>query len=98
MAITLLFCGCRKKHHYKACFTIDKTSVTVNEVVTFSNCSDYDGGYTDALWDFGDGSTANSKGTENVRHSYNTAGTYKVILYVGEKENKSEETKNITVN
>lgn len=96
MAIILL-CGCSKKHKYKACFTVDISSANVNDVITFGNCSDYDGGYSDALWNFGDGSTANSKGTDNVQHSYSSPGTYKVILYVGEKENQSEQTKNITI-
>jgi len=94
----LLICGCRKKHHYEACFTVDKTAASVGQTITFSNCSNYDSGYTDALWNFGDGTTANSKGSESVTHSYSSPGTYQVILTVGEKENDSQQTKTVVIN
>lgn len=97
MGIILLFCGCSKKHKYKACFTIDKPTANTSEIITFQNCSDYDGGYTNSLWNFGDGATANSNDNAAVQHSYASPGTYQVILYVGEKENQSEQTKSITI-
>lgn len=93
----ILFCGCSKKHKYKSCVTLDKPTANISEVITFHNCSDYDGGYTNARWSFGDGTTANSNDKESVQHSYSTAGTYQVTLYVGEKENQSEQTKSVTI-
>ncbi len=89
--ISLSFLSC-KKPHYKACFTADKTTVTVNETITFSNCSDFDGGYTDCQWSFGDGTVIHSQGQSSVEHSYSAIGQYEVRLWIGEKEGPASET------
>jgi PKD repeat protein len=91
-------CGCKKNHQYKSCFNPDRITASVGQTITFTNCSNYDSGYTSALWNFGDGSTQNSKGAESVQHSYSAPGTYQIILNIGEKENDSRQTKTITIN
>ncbi len=90
-------CFCSKHYKYEAYFTTDKSNVKVGEAITFNNCSNYGGGFTNALWYFGDENHKFSKEHEKVQHSYNSPGNYKVILYIGEKENTSRQEKIITV-
>lgn len=97
MVNTLSLCFCNKHYKYEACFTVDKSNVKVGETITFYNCSNYDSGFTKALWCFGDENHSFSKEHEKVQHSYNSPGNYKVILYIGEKENTSRQEKIITV-
>jgi PKD repeat protein len=93
---SLNFVSC-KKHRYKACLTVDKSTVSVGETVTCTNCSDFDGGYTDCHWTFGDGNNTYTKGQASVTHSFSSTGQFEIRLTVGEKENNSEQTKTITV-
>ncbi|MCC7333221.1 MAG: PKD domain-containing protein [Flavobacteriales bacterium] len=93
---SLTFISC-KKHRYKACFTVDKSTIAVGDTVIFTNCSDFDGGYTDCHWTFGDSKDAYAKGQASITHSYSSAGQFEIRLRVGEKENSSEQTKTITV-
>ncbi|MBK8329784.1 MAG: PKD domain-containing protein [Bacteroidetes bacterium] len=94
--LSLNFVSC-KKHRYKACLTVNKSNVAVDETVTFTNCSDFDGGYTDSHWTFGDGKDVYTKGQASVTHSFSSAGQFEIRLTIGEKENSSEQTKTITV-
>jgi PKD repeat protein len=96
MILGITICGCRKPK-YKACFTADKTTANVGDTLTFTDCSDYDGNVTLALWSFGDGARINSNGGESVKHAYNTIGEYEVMLLIGEKENSSEQSKIIKI-
>jgi PKD repeat protein len=96
-ALLLVFSACKRKHKYQACFNFDKSSAKVGEVVTFTNCSNYDKGYTNARWTFGDGTIVDSKDSESVQHTYNAVGNYQINLRIGEKENGSEEVKSIPI-
>lgn len=59
----------------------DVTSSCLNEQIQFDNTSIYDASVTPVfIWDFGDGSSSTDK---NPRHTYSTAGDFKVILSVG---------------
>lgn len=55
-------------------FTIDKTSASLEEVVTFTNTSE---NATSYLWDFGDGRTSID---ENPKHAFSIGGTFTVTL------------------
>jgi PKD repeat protein len=92
---TLLLIGC--KDDYKACFTVDKAIANVGDTITFSNCSEYNGNTIDAFWDFGDKSSAYSKGNESVKHSFKNAGQYIVELWVGQVEHGSKKEMSITI-
>lgn len=63
-----------------ATFTADATSVTVGEVVTFTNTSE---DAYNAVWDFGDGTQSM---TYSPTHVYETPGTYAATLQI---ENRS---------
>jgi PKD repeat protein len=56
-----------------ACATLSSDSVTINEVITFKNCSQKAYSYS---WDFGDGSAASS--AKEPTHKYTAKGTYNV--------------------
>ena len=94
--LALSFWGC-KKHTYSACFNTDKSSISVGDSVILTNCSNFDGGYTECLWDFGDGKSEYSKGTAVIKHPYNTPGQFEIKLTIGEKENNSEFIKTVIV-
>ena len=94
LAISLFGC---KKHTYSACFNIDKSSISVGDSVTLTNCSNFDDGYTECLWDFGDGKSEYSKGTDVIKHQYNTLGQFEIKLTIGEKENSAELIKTVIV-
>ncbi len=94
--LLLVFSSC-KKHKYKACLTANQLTANVGDTITFSNCSDFDGGYTDSHWLFGDGTNAYSKAQASVTHTYATAGQFTVTLNIGEKENGSEKTILLTI-
>ena len=90
------FWGC-KKHTYSACFNLDKSNISVGDSVTLTNCSNFDGGYTECLWDFGDGKIEYSKGIAVIKHQYNTLGQFEIKLTMGEKEHNSELIKTVIV-
>lgn len=94
--ISLSFGSC-KKHHYQACISVNESIINVGDTVIFTNCSNFDGGYTDCHWTFGDGKDAYTKGQENAIHSYSSAGNYEIQLTIGEKENVSMQTLAIKV-
>jgi PKD repeat protein len=76
---------------------MDKSSIWVSDSVTLTNCSNFDDGYTECLWDFGDGKSEYSKGTAIIKHQYNTPGQFEIKLTIGEKENNSEFIKTVIV-
>ncbi|MCZ2356274.1 MAG: PKD domain-containing protein [Bacteroidia bacterium] len=94
--IGLGFWACQKPD-YRSCFIPSATNIKVRQEVSFTNCSDYDKGFDDCTWYFGDGKVQNSVGTLTVTHKYLEAGKYKVRLVIGEKDNISEKTEIITV-
>lgn len=95
--LILLSFGSCKKHHYKACISVNESIINVGDTVIFTNCSDFDGGYTDCHWTFGDGKDTYTKGQENAMHSYSSAGNFEIQLTIGEKENVSVQTLAIKV-
>lgn len=77
--------SCTKKP--KACISASKTTVSTDEVITFTSCSEN----TDkSEWTFGD----NEKATGDVvTHSYDNVGEYTVTLLVeGDKDNDNIST------
>lgn len=74
----LIIASCKKKdpgpteNPAVACASPDMDSATVNETITFTNCSKNSTTYN---WDFGDGNTSVQK---NPTHKYTAKGTYTV--------------------
>ena len=94
-----LLTACRK-HHYKACYTVNKTTANIGDTLTFNNCSDYDGVAPSNLyidWDFGDGTSLDLHTNASQQHKYTATGKYTVTLGVGEKERGDQTTQVITV-
>ncbi len=58
-------------------FTVDKTNVLTDELLTFTNLST--GDVTEWLWDFGDGNTSTE---QHPTHSYIIADTYAISLII----------------
>jgi len=71
-AIVLLAAACKKSPEVS--FTPSKTTVEVDEEVSFNNTTTKAKTYD---WDFGDGNTSQE---ESPKHSYSTEGTYTVTL------------------
>lgn len=95
--LLLMLSACQRKLDYRACFVPSAANVKVRQAVTFTNCSDFDGGFNDCTWYFGDGETQSSIGSMVVTHKYLNPGNYKVRLVIGEKDNLSEKFGTITV-
>ncbi|UCH14470.1 MAG: PKD domain-containing protein [Bacteroidales bacterium] len=70
-------------------FSADKTSITVGEIVYFTDQST--NGPTSWSWIFGDGGTSSS---QNPAHQYNTEGVYSVTLTAENSYGSDDETKN----
>ncbi len=88
-ATAIIFSGCAKDPI--SYFTVDKDVVYVGDIITFTNASaDADSYY----WDFGDGATSTE---ENPKHSYDKAGSYKVVLIAETKKKASTYNTTITV-
>lgn len=68
-----------------AAFTIDDSTVSPGDTVTFdaSQSTDSDGTIQSYQWDFGDGNTATG---QSVTHSYSADGTYTVTLTVSDDD------------
>ena len=67
-----------------ACFTYSPSNPGVDELVTFHDCStDQDGVIVSWHWAFGDGG---SHSRRDATHSYDEAGTYRVVLTVTDDE------------
>jgi PKD repeat protein len=97
MILCFCFCGCYHKHNYVACFVPSKEVVAVDELITFEDCSDYDGGREFAFWNFGDGTKINTENKKPAIHKYSQPGEYTVYLSIGLKEWGSSITKTIIV-
>lgn len=74
-------------------FTVDKTDVSVNEIINFTDNSLYEP--TEWLWDFGDGSTSTFK---NPSHVYTEAGIYSVSLTASNKNGSNTHSKSNYIN
>ena len=81
--------GCQKEP--EACFNPNKTTVKINEEVTFTNCSKDANSFE---WDFSDG---NLSSKENTSHSFNSVGSYSVELKVTSKNGKKSSTVQHTI-
>ena len=92
IVLSTLLIACNKPYNYKACFTTTKDTFSIGEKVIFTNCSNFDGGFTNCLWDFGEGppSKANSIGNAAASYTFTYSGNKTVVLLIGEKENESE--------
>jgi PKD repeat protein len=89
--ITITITSCQKEP--SASFQTSKTTVEVNESLTFTNTSD-DGDSFE--WEFGDGATSTQR---SPSHAYSNSGTYTVKLTALSKNEKKEDvaTASITV-
>lgn len=92
-AFVLITSACRKSPEVS--FTPSKTTVEVDEEITFNNSTTKAKTYD---WDFGDGNTSQE---ESPKHSYSTEGTYTVTLTGHSSSNHdgfgSSDEKTITV-
>lgn len=79
----LILTACKPKP--KACITANKTTASVNEVITFNSCSEHTH-HVD--WDFGDGTT--DQFHDEVKHTYVQAGTYQVTLNAHSYEDRKK--------
>jgi PKD repeat protein len=77
-----------------ASFTVASTNIFVTQTVVFTNTTT--GSVTNSAWSFGNGST-NTSGVNNVSDTYNTTGTYQVILTASGTGGSSAATNNIVV-
>lgn len=96
---SIVLTSCRKPHQYKACFSTTKDTFSVGEKVTFANCSQFDGGITNCLWDFGEGppSRKSSIGHDDITFNFTYPGNKTISLLIGEKENQSDTLKVIFI-
>ena len=87
------------KPNYKACFTTQKDTFSVNDTVWFKNCSDFDKGETMCNWNFGENpsSIGSSMSNDSIYYIYNLIGYKLVQLRIGEKENMSMVEKTILI-
>lgn len=94
--ITLVSCN---KPNYKACFTTQKDTFSLNDTVWFNNCSDFDKGEKLCNWNFGENpsSIGNSINNDSIYYIYNLIGYKLVQLRIGEKENMSLVEKTILI-
>jgi len=86
MFLVVFLGSCSPKYNFTACFEMDKTTGEVDEEITFTDCSDYDGDTPWAFWNFGDGTTANTQNKEPITHKYAAPGKYDIYLLIGYKE------------
>ncbi|MFZ4753535.1 MAG: PKD domain-containing protein [Chitinophagaceae bacterium] len=80
-----------------ACFNADDNNVSVNQVVTFSNCSSLESKNQDCRWSFGDGVDTTVQGNIAVKHAYKSTGQFEVKLSIGEGSKLSVHTLNLSV-
>lgn len=90
LALVVGLSGCEKEQA-SACFTTSTTNPTVNQAVSFTNCSDNADEYE---WNFGDGGTATGSAAS---HIYSLAGNYTVTLTASNDDNSDQLTQSITV-
>ncbi len=87
--VIFLLSACSKKP--SASFSTDKTSVEVEQTVTFTNTSENGSKY---LWDFGDGSTSEE---ESPSHTYQNVGNYTVKLTAYNSNKKKSSDKSLII-
>ncbi len=87
--IIFLMSACSKKP--SASFSTDKTSIEVEQTVTFTNTSENGSKY---LWDFGDGTTSEE---ESPSHTYQNVGNYTIILTAYNSNKKKSSDKSIII-
>ncbi|MCX8470218.1 MAG: PKD domain-containing protein [Chitinophagaceae bacterium] len=80
-----------------ACFNASDNNVSVNEVITFTNCSSLQTATQQCNWSFGDGKDTVVLGNAAVKHAYKTIGQYQVKLTTGEGTNLSTHTLDVSV-
>lgn len=73
-------------------FVMSDVTPTVNQVVTFTDLSEY--GPTSWYWDFGDGVTSSE---QNPTHAWTSAGTYTLRFFVTNAGGTSTFSYNVTV-
>jgi PKD repeat protein len=82
-----------------ASFVYSPTSPVINEPVYFNaaQSTDPDGSISSYQWNFGDGNNVSSQENQ-VEHTYDTSGTYTVVLVVtDDSENTGSVSKTLTV-
>ena len=86
-------CGCRKPNDFKACFTTEKDTYSINDEIVFENCSAFNKGDENSgvSWSMGDGTAKFSFGNESITHKYDSAGDYVVKIRIGYKEGPADE-------
>ena len=80
-----------------ACFNASDNNISVNEVITFTNCSSIQTATQQCNWSFGDGKDTVVLGNAAVKHAYKTIGQYQVKLTTGEGTNLSTHTLDVSV-
>ncbi|OFX34437.1 MAG: hypothetical protein A2X08_16675 [Bacteroidetes bacterium GWA2_32_17] len=95
--LILTFNSC-EKYHLKACFTVDKKVANIDDTLTFTNCSDYDGSPTQSEhWFFDDGTVIHRENIGPLKHTFNSKGNFEVELGIGGAENGDSQTDTITI-
>jgi uncharacterized protein (TIGR02145 family) len=74
-----------------ACFEVSKENATINESISFTNCSQNAESY---IWNFGDGTTSTEK---DPVHAYAVTGLYTVSLLVENEKYNDQITHNIRI-
>lgn len=102
LSIMGLFCffGCNKSNDFKACISTDKDTYSINEEITFKNCSKFNKGdeKSGVVWGMGDGNSMFSFGNDSIVYQYEKAGEYIIKLIIGYKEGPQDEVeKTITI-
>ena len=80
-----------------ACFNASDNNVSVNEVVTFTNCSSLQTANQLCHWSFGDGNDTTIAGNASVHHAFKNIGQYEVKLTTGEGAKLSTHTLELSV-
>ena len=76
-ALVMVSCG---PDNFGACFNADDNNVSVNQVITFTNCSSLESKNQVCRWSLGDGLDTTVQGNIGVKHAYKSTGQYEVKL------------------
>lgn len=98
----LLFLGsCYKQYDMKACFTTEESTYSLSDTIEFLDCSEIEGnennGNATIFWDFGDGNHTFETIGKSVFHTYDSTGTYRVSIQLGNPEQLSIAEKEILI-